>query len=98
TRFPHFWISQDGCQMSTLDLLGKDFVLFTTSDSSPWIAAAASIQLTAYSLPGKEAALASGKTSAILVRPDGFVAWRCDDLPSSPITVLQDVMASILNL
>ncbi|HEY4287866.1 MAG TPA: FAD-dependent monooxygenase [Puia sp.] len=97
TRFPHFWIGEEDCRISTLDLLGKGFVLFTTSDNSPWALAAASINLTAYSLPGRESALAFKKEGAILVRPDGFVAWRCDNLPSSPTTVLQNAMTRILH-
>jgi len=73
TRFPHSWIKQDGQTISTLDLLGKGFVLFTG--------------------PGFQKDNAGQKTTipltihhmdeirgAILVRPDGFVAWRTEKL------------------
>jgi hypothetical protein len=33
---------------------------------------------------------------AVLVRPDGFVAWRTRTLPSSPEQKLEQVISSIL--
>jgi putative polyketide hydroxylase len=71
TRFPHSWIQQGEKTISTLDLLGKGFVLFTgpgfaegfTGQNPP-------IPLSIYPLDGIK--------GAILVRPDGFVAWRTE--------------------
>lgn len=40
TRVPHLWVSKDGDQLSTLDLLQRDWVLLTEDER--WCAAAAS--------------------------------------------------------
>jgi putative polyketide hydroxylase len=40
TRVPHAWVQGDGGRVSTLDLLGSDFTLFTGSAGAPWTAAA----------------------------------------------------------
>jgi putative polyketide hydroxylase len=40
TRVPHAWVHGDGGRVSTLDLLGSDFTLFTGSAGAPWTAAA----------------------------------------------------------
>jgi putative polyketide hydroxylase len=40
TRVPHAWVRRDGGRVSTLDLLGPDFTLFTGSAGAPWTAAA----------------------------------------------------------
>ncbi len=37
-----------------------------------------------------------GETGVVLVRPDHFVAWRCDALVSDPIATLSRVMGQIL--
>ena len=97
TRFPHLWIDRDDRQISTLDLLGKDFVLFTGADNQLWKKAAAVTGIPIYSLPGKEAALEIEATGAVLVRPDGFVAWRCEEQPPAPVTALKEVITKLLN-
>ena len=97
TRFPHLWIDRDDRQISTLDLLGKDFVLFTGADNPLWQKAAAATAIPIYSLPGKEAALEIEATGAVLVRPDGFVAWRCEEQPPAPVTALKEVITKLLN-
>ncbi|KAF4462844.1 phenol 2-monooxygenase [Fusarium albosuccineum] len=89
TRFPHVSITRDGLQISTLELMKTNFVLFTTDQSSPWIEAAERItpEVDAHSINkttgtfadaddafGRICRISEGQ--AILVRPDGFVAWR----------------------
>jgi putative polyketide hydroxylase len=34
-------------------------------------------------------------TGALLIRPDGIIAWRSTDLPSEPTTVLKDVLRHV---
>ena len=87
TRFPHLWIRQNGQKISTLDLLGKEFVLFTGSDNSQWIKAAGLLELPVYSLPEHIKALGIHASGAVLVRPDGFVAWRSKDQPAEADTL-----------
>ncbi len=43
TRAPHLWVSKDGVQLSTLDLLQRDWVLVT--EDSRWCGAAAQARL-----------------------------------------------------
>lgn len=82
--------------MSTLDLLGKDFVLFTGSENAKWTEAALFLKLPSYSLPGREQALQIKDTGAVLVRPDGFAAWRSEALTKDPFESLWTVMNSLL--
>jgi hypothetical protein len=90
TRVPHYWVTENGKSVSTLDLLGKDFVLFTSTESGSWKEAAAktaralNIDLPVYTAPiGAE---------ALLVRPDGFVAWRWEKQTARPQAGLEEVV------
>lgn len=83
TRFPHCWVKHQGRRISTLDLLGKGFVLFTGADNAHWkdqgVAAVYSIGPEAdllYLEKPLPAVLGITPTGAILVRPDGFVVRR----------------------
>jgi putative polyketide hydroxylase len=93
TRAPHFWVSgvsERAGRISTIDLYGRGFVLLAGEDGEPWLAAAGRVAgrlgmpLDAYrlgvELEGGDAARAHslGPHGALLVRPDGFVAWRSD--------------------
>ncbi len=40
TRVPHAWVQRDGVQISTLDLLGTGFTLFTGSAGVAWLSSA----------------------------------------------------------
>jgi len=40
TRMPHAWVRGDGARVSTLNLLGSGFTLFTGSAGTPWATAA----------------------------------------------------------
>ena len=96
TRAPHLWLARQGARISTLDLFGRQFVLLTGPEGSPWIdaASAAGNELAAYRIgagaltdPDGDflAAYALAADEAVLVRPDGFVAWRSSpaDAPSA---------------
>lgn len=50
--------------------------------------------------PGTDWAALHGVTDdgAVLVRPDGFVAWRAAELPSDPESWLLDVLGAVLRL
>lgn len=43
TRVPHAWVERAGQRLSTLDLLGTGFTLFTGAAGEPWLAAADSV-------------------------------------------------------
>ena len=83
-RAPHVWISSAGRRISTIDLFGRGFVVLTDDQGSPWLDAVGvlardgSVPVTALALTGPAAALAYGLApgEAVLVRPDGHVAWH----------------------
>ncbi len=92
SRAPHVWLQQNGRRISTLDLFGPGFVLLTGSSGHEWLAAARQsaeqlrIPLSTYSIgPAGDlispegpwnAAYGIDEDGAVLVRPDGYVAWR----------------------
>jgi 2-polyprenyl-6-methoxyphenol hydroxylase-like FAD-dependent oxidoreductase len=112
SRVPHLWLGRGGQRISTLDLLDGRFVLLAGPAGTLWqkaaIEAARSlgIKLAAYHVgadgdlldlenvwPTRMGVSAEG---VVLVRPDGFVAWRTNTLPSSPEPLLEQVLATIL--
>lgn len=113
TRMPHAWVHCDGGRVSTLDLCGSGFTLFTGSAGTPWTKAAdAASKSLGLSLDvrtigadadirdvdGRWAELtALAPDAALLVRPDDFVAWRADTLPESPENALNQAMYRILS-
>ncbi len=97
-RAPHAWVQYRQERISTLDVLGKSFVLFTGVDNGPWLQAAALMDITVYSIGAKGTLVYDEKpvkellgihtSGAVLVRPDGFVAWRSKTLPAQPGSAL----------
>jgi 2-polyprenyl-6-methoxyphenol hydroxylase-like FAD-dependent oxidoreductase len=90
SRAPHVWMTHAGRRISTLDLIGN-FVLFAGAGGEDWLQAAAALSGSFAGLPldayrnehdlvdisGKFAAsYGITRAGAVLVRPDGFVAWR----------------------
>lgn len=91
-RAPHVWIGEN---KSTLDLFGHGFVLlrFTGApDTAAFTEAAAARQvpLTTIGIDRPEAAELYGRR-LVLVRPDGHVAWRADDMPTDAAAVIDRV-------
>jgi putative polyketide hydroxylase len=81
TRAPHLWLDRDGETVSTLDLTGDGFVLFAGQDADTWAQAAGEAGIAAHRIPDDAFPAAYGidPAGAVLVRPDGFVAWRAVD-------------------
>ena len=112
TRAPHLWVERQGQRISTLDLLDGPFVLLTGAAGTPWqraaaeVAASLGIELAAYRLgtdgdlldleDGWRAKLGMPAEGALLVRPDGFVAWRTRTLPANPEQRLEHALSAIL--
>jgi 2-polyprenyl-6-methoxyphenol hydroxylase-like FAD-dependent oxidoreductase len=92
-RAPHAWLSAG---RSTLDLFGRGFVLLRLGQNPPSgqaILAAASrkdVPVRAETVSDEKAA-AAYERSLVLVRPDGYVAWRADEEPADPDTVVDVV-------
>jgi len=83
-RIPHVPVRRDGTELSTLDLVGTAPALLTGPDGAGWaragreVAERLGVPLDVHSM-GDDAFLAAsgiGPDGAVLVRPDGFVAWR----------------------
>lgn len=105
-RAPHLWLG-DG--RSVLDLFGGDLALLTASDGGVWRAAApAGVAVHTVAEPRWPALYGVSARGAVLVRPDGHVAWRAPDIPGagdrrcaepmpvSPAAVLRAVVGRVL--
>ncbi len=89
-RAPHVWLGRSDAELSTLDLFGPAFTLLTAAGGGAWIAAAAyvardlGVAVNAYAIASAglhdrgQFARAYGlnRDGAVLIRPDGYVAWR----------------------
>ena len=112
TRVPHVWVLRAGCRVSTLDLVGPGFTLFTGSSGADWatsaeaVSAKLSVPITVRSIGADgEIRDSDGQWTqltglsvddALLVRPDGFVAWRSGALAPSAENRLSEVLCQIL--
>ena len=93
SRAPHVWLG-DGRSM--LDLYGRGFVLLRLGadapDASALQAAAAErgVPFKAVTVSDAEAAQLYQRR-LVLVRPDGHVAWRADEVPADAAAVIDRV-------
>jgi 2-polyprenyl-6-methoxyphenol hydroxylase-like FAD-dependent oxidoreductase len=93
SRAPHVWLGE-GC--SILDLYGRGFVLLRLGADAP-DAAAFESATAARGIPLKSVAVTSPKAvelygcRLVLVRPDGHVAWRANEVPPNAQEVIDHV-------
>lgn len=106
-RAPHVWLHRGGKRVSTIDLFGNGFVLLTGASGQVWqravsqIAPSLGLPLSAEIVGGQGAlqdedgawatAFGIDQDGAVLVRPDGYVAWRVRSAPDHAESVLQRV-------
>jgi hypothetical protein len=109
-RAPHVPVTFDGGERSTLDLLGRGFVLLAGTDGESWCAAARAagdsfgVPLDAYRVGAEltdaagvlETAYGTGTAGAVLVRPDGIVAWRASATHPDPEGELSRALGAAL--
>jgi putative polyketide hydroxylase len=104
SRAPHVWLKRGNEQISTIDLFGPHFVLLAGSDGDAWRRAAQAIApswppLRVFTV-GKDADLSDpdgtwheaygvDTDGAVLVRPDGHVAWRSRSGATNPLEMLR---------
>jgi putative polyketide hydroxylase len=107
TRAPHLHILVGGRACSTVDLYGKRFVLLAGAEGQQWAKAARQAALDAevyvsgedLTAEGGELEAAHGidPDGALLIRPDGFVAWRSTGTVPDPGGALERAMATVLS-
>ncbi|WP_214410562.1 FAD-dependent monooxygenase [Sphaerisporangium fuscum] len=108
TRAPHLPARAGGREISLLDLYGRGFVLLSGAATDAWVEAVPKVaggfgpRLDAYRMgpdvevPDGCQAHGIGPAGAVLVRPDGFVAWRATHCPPDPLLALDEAMTSVL--
>lgn len=107
-RLPHLWVDRGGERISTLDVIGKGMVLLTGPDGHDWLRAAEALgdDLDGYAIgPDGElraetdafaAAFAMPGDGALLVRPDGTIAWRADSADTGAAAMLRAALDGAL--
>lgn len=94
-RAPHCWLGAGSQRTSTLDLFGPRFTVLDGGDGSAWHAAAARVTaetavpvhvhtLEAVTRDARMRLFGIADSGAVLVRPDGHVAWRCGERSAQP--------------
>ncbi len=108
-RAPHFWLEKDGQRISSLELFLDKFVLLTASDGKVWQDALAainpSVDVVCYSIGDDglkpedfdfEATYGVEANGAVLVRPDGHIAFRAKSAVADPAQVLNTAVATVV--
>jgi putative polyketide hydroxylase len=106
TRAPHIWLERDGERLSTLDLTGSGFVLLAGPEAVAWAHAGKTAGIATHRV-GASGDLGDpdgaffetyGITplGAVLVRPDGFVAWRADSAEGASAQALTEALDTAL--
>ncbi|MEV5341630.1 FAD-dependent monooxygenase [Streptomyces sp. NPDC052676] len=112
TRAPHVTLRSRDKELSTLDLFGGDaLVLLTGPRGTDWEHAAGpaaqrlGVDLDVHRIGGDDVTdpagdwarrYGVGSDGAVLVRPDGFVAWRSPGAAADPQQQLEDTLARVL--
>lgn len=92
SRIPHRWLA--GSDTSTLDLVESSFVVLAGPAGERWCEAAREIGVRAVRLDEEWASSVNvDDDGALLVRPDGFIAWRASG--AADPGVLQKVLATV---
>jgi 2-polyprenyl-6-methoxyphenol hydroxylase-like FAD-dependent oxidoreductase len=108
-RAPHVALSRNGQAISTIDLFGAGFVLLTGRGGGAWRRAAEGLGRPPLAVFGVgegqledkgdrwSSAYGVGADGAVLVRPDGHVAWRSPAMVADPPGTLAAALARILS-
>ena len=110
TRAPHVWLERRGERLSSLDLYGRRFVLLAGPKAEEWcrcarIASSEESVGLDISRPGTDGLEdPAGSLSqlhmiepdgCVLVRPDGFVAWRSRNAQAASVARLRSVLSAV---
>jgi 2-polyprenyl-6-methoxyphenol hydroxylase-like FAD-dependent oxidoreductase len=102
-RFPHVWLDL-AMLHSTLDWFDRDFVLVAGPKAGDWVEAARAaaekigvpIRTHQLDVANESDGFWMGSRGAVLVRPDGHVAWRMPWTPVDPVAELTSVLGGLL--
>jgi hypothetical protein len=109
SRAPHVWLQRGEQRLSSIDLFRTNFTLLAGRDGAAWIEAARKIAwpswppLLAYRI-GTDLMDPDGNwhtiygvqpDGAVLVRPDGYVAWRSPSAARDPKRALTDIASGL---
>lgn len=109
SRAPYVQLIKNGKPITTLDLFEKDFVLLIGSEGAAWQKAAKELAqtfpLTIYTVASDgdlidpqntwHTIYEISKSGAVLVRPDGHVAWRSQSMLEDPKAELTECLNAI---
>ena len=107
SRAPHLAYAAPDGGTSTLDLVRRSFVLLAGPEGQEWCdaaqAASAALGIPVESrcmsdAPGFAEVYGTGEAGAVLLRPDGFVAWRAGSAPDDGEVTLRAVLEGILDV
>lgn len=110
TRGTHVILAYRGARISSIDLIGRDFVLLCGEQGGAWARAGTALRyeqglpLSVYRMGSDlldvekrwESSFGVTPTGAVLLRPDGYIAWRSPSLQTSPGTALGVALAMAL--
>jgi 2-polyprenyl-6-methoxyphenol hydroxylase-like FAD-dependent oxidoreductase len=96
TRGRHLWLTRSGARLSTLDITQRGWTLL--GEAGLWRDAVRRAPIPVdyqqigvdYKTDVEEFRAAFGitETGATLIRPDGYIAWRCEKAPDEPFSAL----------
>jgi 2-polyprenyl-6-methoxyphenol hydroxylase-like FAD-dependent oxidoreductase len=101
-RYPHVWV--DAAQSeSTIDWFDTAFVLVTGPKAHGWREAGAALAteikaplvIKTLPAPNRERGIFMSASGAVLVRPDGYVAWRAPSSIKQPLESLREVLRAL---
>jgi hypothetical protein len=110
-RAPHFWAMRGTTRISSIELFDRVFVLLAGPAGQAWIEAASDPKaklvptIQAYRVAGDGdlvpdtdfcALYGISSAGAVLVRPDGHVAYRAAEMVEAPSRILNGVLDAIL--
>ncbi len=112
SRAPHVWLERAGERISTLDLFGREFVVLAGAKGQSWcdgakqVSQSQGVPIQAFRVgSGGDLTDAMGEWArtygieedgAVLVRPDGYVAWRCATSGPEPATEIEMALRTAL--
>jgi aklavinone 12-hydroxylase len=110
TRAAHVVLEHRGARISSIDLIGRDFVLICGPEGAAWAQAATALRysqglpLSIYRIGADlldvegtwAQRLGVSASGAVLLRPDGYIAWRSSTLQRAPGEALRGALARAL--